>query len=805
VAHVVRKLSKRWQNQWQVLIALAMSVALGVGANLAILDSVYQMLRERPAGIDRSPTFVRLRTEKPIASGGGRQSVVMSFPAFEELRSDTVALASSLAYQTKAVDVEAGDRVVRLRAALVTDSYFSALGVRPMLGMPSGVDWSEGGVAISRRVWRDLLRDTPHPLGQTIRVSDRKLTVVAVLPAEFVGLDYERVDVWAPLAALPSSRRQDWRTDKGNAFLHVVGRIDGGLSPQLAQSLTAHLARLMNGDPRQTPRVVVEPLSRAEGVTHRRLAALAWVLIAVSVLLLAVTAANATAALFSRVLRNEREFAVRLALGAEARDVLAVLALDALPVVLVGGIAGVLGAAFAGSRLRAAAMPTLAWSDSISLAHLAPLAVLLGGGCLAAFVLVPWLQTRRINLLSVLNAGAFGSTGRLSVSRSVLTALQFAASICLIIGALLFIRTYTRLSGERLGFDAGHVAVVDFGHITDSIPPGVVGERLARLATKLRSLPGVVDAGVATGIPLRQSGATSMTVPRRGKIAPNAEGGPYVDALDAHGLVSLSVQVVRGRLLSERDVRGAQPVAIVNETMAAAIGGSDSALGACLLLDGVGERTCRTVVGIVRDVQRDNVLEGKTLQTFVPIDQAPDFLNPRAVFVRTDDPGALRPLLRRFVAGSDLGSTSYQYDPYIAILEPELMTWRIGGFILVIYGAISILVAGSGVVATISFLLAQRRRELAIRRALGAPFGSLVADIGGALSKDCVIGSASAIAIAVLIWTQWTTTLFIGTTKTDLLIACSVALFLLASVAIYGILGGSITVWRSETTSALRS
>ncbi len=654
---------RRWRGQWAVLLGLSLSVGLGVGANIVVVDSVHELVRADPLQATDGSQFARLHT---LSSASGRltRGASVSYPVLDALRADSLTVGRVGAYSSVAVDVEVGERIVRSNAAIVSEGFFDVLGIAPAIGRLSGQDWSASGVAISHRFWQDQLRTTPVPLGSHMRIADREVTIVAVLPRDFAGLDFERVDLWMPLSAASAGLPTAWKTNSASAFLRPIARIRPGIS--LNQAAT-RLSELLTGAAVPSAQkgtrlsVVAERLARTEGSAQQRLDMISWVLIAVSALLLIAAAANVAGVLLSRVMRNERELAVRRALGATAKDLLLVLISDALPVVILGTTAGALGALIATDQVRANALPALAWRDSTSPFQVVLLGGLLGMASLGALLWLPWRTARQTSLNAVLSVGAFGSTSHRSRSRSLLIGVQTGGATLLIAGSILFIRTFQALGGERLGFNADQVGIVDFGNSADTVPIATMKTRLSDFASRVRSLSGVVDAGVASGIPLRQSSAASIAF-KGTVVEPLSTGGPYVDALDSRALLALGARLVRGRLLAATDVAGSDPVVLVNETMARSVWGSANPLGNCLYFR--VERKCRVVVGVLHDIQRDNVLEGKTLQTFIPLEQAPDYMRPRAVFVRALSPAKVRPLLRRLAVTSDLTGMPYRYDTF---------------------------------------------------------------------------------------------------------------------------------------------
>jgi hypothetical protein len=324
-------------------------------------------------------------------------------------------------------------------------------------------------------------------------------------------------------------------------------------------------------------------------------------------------------------------------------------------------------------------------------------------------------------------------------------------------------------------------------------------QKLDGLLASVRGIPGVAGVGLGRNVPLRRSAATSMEVAGLGRVVPLNTGGPYVDALDPNAMAALGIVVKRGRALDSTDRLGTMPVIVVNETFARhAFGGADP-LAACVKI--AGEAQCRSVVGVIQDVRRENILEPPTLQAIVPLAQAPAVLAPKVIFLKTrGDPATLRPIIRATLERAGISPSSYEFDAFTALVDPELASWRTASNVFVLYSVLALLVAGSSVVSVLELVAARRRREFAIRRALGASPGNVFVDVTSRLRAWVLVGATSGVVVWLVTW--WRVEMLIAPISLKTVAICGVfAIAVITATA----LAVAISVTREITATSLGS
>jgi hypothetical protein len=570
------------------------------------------------------------------------------------------------------------------------------------------------------------------------------------------------------------------------------------------EHLTSTLAfRRASGDSAQSTLIVVERLGRAEGGSQQRLLKVTVALSAVAFLLLIATSANAANILLSGYLRRRKEIAVRAALGAGGRSLFLTVAVDGTLIGLVSTITGMVFAAVGSFALHRWVVPTFGWSEFVVTRK-----VLFVGGAMALVTttimcIAPWLQTRRLQVAAVLGSESGGSTASSARWRSFFLAFQAGTVVLLLTGAGLFANTLQRLRTTNLGFSPTRVIVVDAGFSSGSAVAAEIGRYLVEFRGNALLLPGISHAGLASGVPLRRSSATWVQLNGMEVIRPLETGGPYFVAIDEHTLEALQTRILRGRGFTAADMNRPWDAVIVNETMASTVWkGQDPLAGGCLVV--AKETTCRQVVGVVEDMKRENILEPPTLQFFVPLSFKDPLLQPQVLYVRaTSDPkralSAVAELLSKTWPGNELPKLNVMSE----LLEPELAAWRTAATIFAAYGIIAFAVANLGILGVLSLALSQRRRELAIRVALGARWPQLVPLLGLTLLRDVCVGAAGGLLLLAGSW-QFVLPLLhsIGTVTVITTATRSVTLVLL--VASTFLILASIGVARKDAAHWLR-
>lgn len=750
---------RNWRHRKASVAMLVLCSAVGFGANVVVLGVSDQLIFGAPAGVRAAESLVRLSLIERQPGNVEAQTGLFSYPAFRFLEAGSTQSSRFGAYAVSFLDVEVGEDVRREQVAFVSEGYFEALGVAATAGaLPSGAtaaDWRDDRAIVSERFAARFAGTAAQALGRIIRLSDRPFTVVAVTKGGFTGIDVERTDVWLPIESwAPQLAGAAWRSDRSAFWLTVIARMNTGVT---GEQLGAQLTGIVRGSTvvRAADRSVLraEPMTSAYGAAQRRLQLLAVVLSAVSILILVASSVNVASVLLGRVIDRDREFAVRLAVGATRRSLLSLIVAEGAPLLLLALLAGGVGALAAARSIGEIALPQIAWPEQILSPRIVVATLVLFAIALVITVAVPTWQAQRTRLAAVLSSEGGGSTRRSSRLWAFLLSAQLACTVVLLFGAVTFSALLARLEGEDLGFDARHAGVIDFAASGRADTAIANAEVLSGLLPRLARLPGVQSVGLGADVPLRRSTGTMMEVLGTGPVEPLETGGPYVNAIDNGAVQALGLVLRRGRLLDETDRLGSLPAMLVTETFARVAFKGKDALGGCVKT--LFDASCRTVVGVVQDVRRENVLEPATLQVFIPISQVMKGMPPQAIFLRTiGSPLELRPMIRGELARSGIPPTAYRYDALGSLVEPELTSWRLAASVFVVYAVFALVVAITGTLGMLALDVARRRREFAIRVILGARFKHVLAQLGSSMLWWVLIGISFGLVVWVIAWRQ---------------------------------------------------
>src|SRR4030095_16604059 len=555
-------------------LAVALTLALGIGANTAIFSIVNGvLLRHLPY-----PNDEQLMTVWTRMSNGEHETA--SMPDYLDWKAQNSSFSQMTAYANSNDNLAApGADPERVPSARVIADYFTTLGVTPAAGrwfVPDEfVFGSHRVVVLSHALWVRRFGAHPGIVGQTITLNARPYTVVGVAP-ESARLP-ARAQLWAPFAIDPSSPPPGRRGD----FLSVVGRLKPGISQPRAQSdMDAIGRRLAAAYPARNARVGVVGTSLHDQLVGQIRPALLVFSGAVALVLL-IACANVANLLLARATAREREMAVRAALGAGRTRLVRQLLTESLVLAVAGGLLGLALAWWGVQGLKAAAPPTLPRLDEVGLDPVAlaftSIAVVVTG---FLFGIAPALRGSGYALQSTLAAGGRAGIGGGSGERlrAVLVVAQVALALVLLVGSGLLVRTFARLQQVDLGFDSGHVLTAQVvlpgvKYDTDDRVMGVFNSLRDRLTTT----PGVSVAGFTSDVPLA-GGYSYLSFAIRGQPAPR----PGENSPDAVSTVAtteyfsaMRIPLLSGRLFMPSDGPNAPRVVVVNkELVQKALGGA---------------------------------------------------------------------------------------------------------------------------------------------------------------------------------------------------------------------------------------
>ena len=761
--HVVRSLIR--EPLFSLGVIATMSV--GLAANATMFGVVDRLLLQPPAAVRGSDDMTLVYFVKNHRGATFTQTST-SYPDFTTLRDSSGVLAKAAAFWLTEGSLDRGLNATRLSLGLATGDFFDVLGTQPAIGQfyhashddPASPD---NVVVISHGLWTGRFGGDPSIVGRTMRIDARTYTVLGVAPRGFHGPQGRRVDAWLPLRHVASEYLGSWWAETRQMYwLRIVGQLAPGVARSAANERATLVHQRTNAASKKgdsTATVVFGSIVPARGAGlagpgtgqsgRSAPARVATWLMGVAAVVLLVVCANTANLFLARHNRRRRELAVRLALGVRRTRLMRVLVSEA---VLLAAVAGGLALALTwwGTRLmRATLLGAYAWDVPTLGPRVAGFTAL--AALLAALVagLLPALVSSRGDLTDALKSGSKGAGRRRTPLQRGLLVLQASLSTLLLVGTGLFVRSLGNVSSLRLGYDVDEVVVANI-EVSNRFSSDTTFNRFW-LDTKdaVTSIPGVAHAALGVTAPFASSWATDLFVPGYDSL-PNIGDGWYVNAVSNSWFETVGTRILQGRGFGPGDVKGSEPVAVVNEFMARALWPGQAAVGKCIR---VGDDTapCATVVGVMENTYRDNLRETPQAQYVVVLEQETfQAAGMRTLFMRVaSDPTTIIPTIRSRIQGLQADLPFADVRPMRSLMDSEVQQWRLGATMFGLFGAIALVVAAIGLYALVVYDVAQRWHELGVRAALGAAPRHLRGLVLRAGMGDITVGIAAGLAVAL--------------------------------------------------------
>jgi len=732
-------------------------LSLGIGANAAVFSIVDAVLLEPLPYREPERLFV---VRERVSHRDGATSSVNALHYHEWRRScgcfDDIALAEFV----QLMNLTGVDEPERVSAVRLTPNLFSVLGVSAQLGRTLVPDDNETGesppIVISDGLWRRRFGADPGVLGRTIHLDAVPFVIVGVLPESFeypLSRDGEQVDVFRTwdVAPLP------WWSWTNNYSYGAVARLEDGMSPSEAlERLNAVQAAIADEHFRNTDwsavrlEAVLIPLH--EWVTGESRQGLLMLLAGVFAALL-VACFNIANLMLARGTRRAREAAVRGALGAPRIAIFRGALIESALLGAGGAIGGVIVALVGIGTFVSIISASLPRARAIELdGSVLSLIALLALGSTVAFGLLPALRATRIDPQRTLRAGgrSFTDTAERGRASQALVSLEVALSTSLLVIAGLLLTSFVRLEGVERGFSADNVLTAGV-----SLPFARYPNDDARLAFyesllgRLEQAPGVVAAGVTSALPLTGNNWGSTAMPLGVNLP--AEERPFVQYrfISPGYLEAMGIPILAGRSFEPREY--GDYVAVISERTALAVWGEPRPIGRRFHMGDSDEHSYE-VIGIVPDVPSEDLAAVPVPLVYVPLAATPGLVFPTAsISVRTiGDPiaavGFLREIVRTLDPSLALASVRTMRE-----VEAETLGERRFQLVLAIaFGGASLLIAALGTYAMLSYGVAARASELAVRLALGAPAAAIRRLVLRRGMRPVLIGLAAGIVVALV-------------------------------------------------------
>ena len=743
------------------MFAIAIA-GLGIGASSTVFSVVNALLlRPLPFADPGSLVWIANHDTRGLS---GQTTQVGHMVDLRERTQSMSAVAGYFAFYGVGDNLLSGrGEPERLSGVPVSDNFFDILGVHPQLGRTFTSDeckWNgPKAVILSHGLWTRRFDADPAIVGTSLTLNDEPHTVVGVLPASFdfasVFAPGSRFDLYFPFPLSAETNR--W----GNTMA-MIGRLKPGVSATQAQADTRAIAGQITREhpERNSFEGYVKPL--ADQVNGKMRLAL-WVLAGAVGVVMLIVCANLSNLLLARTASRQKEIAIRTALGADRRRLVAQMLTEGIVLSLSGAVLGLLlamGGTRALARLDAVSVPLLqsVHTDLTALGFTLAIAILTG----IVFGLAPAFQTPEAALHDALKDASRGSTGGRTWMRNALVVSEIAFACVLLVGAGLLIRSFVSVLDVDLGFRPSQAMTIRVD------PDSSYSTRERRIAyfddllSRVRAMRGVEAAGITDALPLgrnRTWGARAKGVTYERGNAPSAFVRVVTDGYPA----AMGIPLKAGRDISERDTPSSEPVIMINETMARTLWPGQDPIGKTVLNACSPERR---VIGVVGDVRHLALEQGSGNEMYLPVRQCGDQSSADLVIRSTVPPGqmasALRDTLRPLapnLAGNEFRTLQQLVDKSVS--PRRLVVILLGGF-----AVFALILASLGIYALISYSVSQRTQEIGIRMALGASTRDVQSRIVVQTLRLAAIGMAIGVAASWAIARSLSGLLF-GVTATD--------------------------------------
>lgn len=726
------------------------TLAVAIGANALVFSALDAFLL-RPLNVPHPESLYGLEF------GEGRHGA-QSYPNYEDFRDGNRSFDGLAVYDMVRVGLDTGENPTRAWLYEVSGNYFDVLNLRPYLGrfFHSSDEQGSGSapyIVLSYAYWRGHFQDDPGVVGRRVEVNKRPYSIIGVAPQNFTGTFLLlSPDFFVPLVSFEDEKAL--RNRGGRWIFETIGRLKAGVTPgEAAADLNAIGAYLEKTYPQDNGRmnVSLEHAGLYGDTFGRPIRRFVVALMLLAALILLAACANLGSLFAARAADRSREIALRLALGSSRLGILRQLLTEALVISLGGGALGILGGALLLRRL-VAWNPFPEFPTNVPLnpdANVYAVAALLAFVSGILFGAVPVKQVLGTDPYEIVKSGSLARFGRRISFREVLVAVQIAICALLVTSSMVAVRGLVRSLDSDFGFRPDKVILADTdldmaGYSRDAAPA-----MQKRMIESMRSIPGVTAVGLANCPPLAGCGTSRAAVftDETSDLRPSniaASGMTY--EVSPEFFAAAETPVLAGRTFTWHDDKSAPRVAVVNQTFARKVLGSEANSLGRYYKTWNGTRI--QVVGVVKDGKYASLTEEPQAATFLPILQWPS--SESFLLVRSDgDLGQLAGAMRRSMHDLDAGLPVF-IQSWPNAMDFFLFGSRMATVALGVLGALGAILSVTGIFGISAYSVSKRLRELGIRVALGAQWKEvLVAALGRAI-KLLGFGSAAGLLLGIV-------------------------------------------------------
>ena len=734
---------------------IIVSLAIGIGVNTTIFSWIQMILFQPMPAVSGASNFLLV---EPRSETGGYPGA--SWLEYRDLQTQLPALRDIVASQMVPFNVGAPGQTERTHGQLVSGNYFSALGLKPALGRfirPEEAERpsTEAVVVISYDYWQTRFRGAPEAVGQKLRVNDRDLIVIGVAPKEFQGTMVPlKFELWAPATMAPAllGGARDLEDRTSRAF-SLIGMLRASATRQQAQAeFTNAMAQLARNYPDASAGIGGEILSfwEAPRGPQRLLVSGLAILQGVMLLLLLAVCGNTANLMLARGSTRQREMAVRVALGAGRWRIVSLVLSENMLLALLGAGLGAAMAVWGTTALRIAPMigafPIL-FPTKVDVFTLA-FAIVLGAACGLIFSAPPALHLARLDPQDALRSGS--NTAPRSRARKVLMGVEVGLASVVLIAAALFLQSFRSASQTDPRFRPEGVLLAAYDLSGRNPTESSDREFAARLLERLRPLPDVEAAAIATNVPVDLHGMPRRPFTVQGRVRTEPGQDRAISNTVTPGYFKvMAIPLLEGNDFADMRDKAAPLQAIVNEEFVHRYLNGADAIGRQLQT----RSQSFTIIGVARNSAYDALGEPAQPAIYFSYRDRPQDQGEIHLRTRSGNETALTSEARAVLRDLDPMLPLYDVRTFSQHIERNLYLRRIPARLFAVLGPLLLALAAVGIYAVVSYAVARRTREIGVRLAFGATSTRVVLQIIrenlAAITWGTAIGWLLALAISL--------------------------------------------------------